>query len=93
MGFAGGDPHQLEVVGKGLGALSSDLAGDATQIARQGKLAGAAAGDGHVADLAESALAAIGGVVVAAATVVQGLAEGSTTAGAQLLQATGAVPR
>ncbi|KQR17331.1 hypothetical protein [Cellulomonas sp. Leaf334] len=44
------------------------------------------AGDGQVAAAAESALAAIGGVVVATAAIVQGLADGSTTAREQLLR-------
>lgn len=92
MGFAGGDPQALGVVATGLDQLSTDLAGDAAEIARQGKLAAGAAGDGQVADVAESALAAIGGVVVATAAIVQGLADGSTTAGGQLVRATGMVP-
>jgi hypothetical protein len=93
MGFAGGDPHALADVAAGLSRLSADLTGDAAEIVRQGKQAAGAAGDGQVADLAESALAAIGGVVVATATIVQGLADGSTTAGTQLRQATGMVPQ
>lgn len=93
MGFAGGDPLGLEDVATELGRVSSDLAGDASEIARQGRQAAGAAGDGQVAELAESALAAIGGVAVATAAIVQGLADGSTTAGSQLRQATGTVSR
>ena len=93
MAFAGGDPQALGVVATALDTLSSDLAGDAVEIARQGRLAAAAAGDGSVADLVETALAAIGGVVVATATIVQGLGDGSRTAGSQLWQATGMVPQ
>lgn len=93
MGFSGGDPQVLHGAANGLGDLSSDLAADATQLAVQGKAAAAHAGDGCVADLAESALAAIGGVVIATSTIVQGLSAGSTTAGSQLSSATGAMPR
>jgi len=93
MGFAGGDPRELQQVSTGLSTLSSHLAGDATEIARQGRSAAAHAGDPQVADLAETALAAIGGVVVATAAIVQGLSEGATTAGTQLRRATGQVPQ
>lgn len=93
MAFAGGDPFTLDVVATGLQQLSSDLAGDAAEIACQGKLAAGAAGDGSVADLVETALAAIGGVVVATATIVHGLGDGSKTAGSQLWHATGMVPQ
>lgn len=91
MGFAGGDPRELQTISTGLSTLASDLSGDATEIARQGRSAAAHAGDGQVADLAETALAAIGGVVVAAAAIAQGLAQGTTTAGTQLRRATGQV--
>ncbi|WP_148076651.1 hypothetical protein [Cellulomonas sp. PhB150] len=77
----------------GLDHLSADLSRDASQVATQGKSAASAAGDAQVADLAETALAAIGGVVLATATIVQGLSEGSSTAGTQLRRATGMVPQ
>lgn len=93
MGFAGGDPQALASVALGLGHLSSDLAADATQMAALGKDAAAHAGDGQLADLAETALAALGGVVVATAAIVEGLSMGSTTAGSQLRRATGMVPQ
>ena len=93
MGFAGGDPQQLATASRGLGHLADDLATDATAIARHGRDAASAAGDGQVADAAETALAAIGGAVLATATVVRGLGDGATTAGTQLHQATGTGPR
>lgn len=93
MGFAGGDPQALATASRGLATLSDDLATDATAIARHGREAAAVAGDAQVADAAETALAAVGGAVVATATVVRGLADGATTAQTQLQQATGAGPR
>ena len=44
-----------------------------------------------MAEAAETALAAIGGAVVATAAVVGGLSEGTTTAQTQLQRATGPV--
>lgn len=93
MGFAGGDPARLSSASRGLDTLAADLAGDASTIARQGADAAASAGDPQVAELAETALAAIGGAVVATAAVVQGLADGATTAGTQLRRATGVQAR
>jgi len=93
LGFAGGDPHALSAASQGLDALSSDLTQDATELVKHGKSAASHAGDGQVADLAETALAAIGGVLVGTATIVEGLSKGATTAGSQLRRATGMVPQ
>ncbi|WP_029289757.1 hypothetical protein [Cellulomonas sp. HZM] len=89
MGFAGGDPGALSSAAQDLEHLSSDLARDAVEVARYGRSAAADAGDAQVAELAETALAAIGGVLVGTSTIVEGLAQGSTTAGTQLRRATG----
>lgn len=89
MAFAGGDPTDLRAVAVTLTTLSGDLTADALAMASQGRSAAADAGDGQVADLAETALAALGGAVLATATLVSGLAQGSTTAADQLVTATG----
>lgn len=89
MGFAGGQPAQLQEVSGTLSALSEDLTADAVAATAQGKAAASHAGDAQVAGLAETALAAIGGAVMATATLVGGLADGATTAADQLVTATG----
>ncbi|WP_337059730.1 hypothetical protein [Kineococcus sp. G2] len=89
MSFAGGDPIQLQVASAGLRALSEDLVGDALALTAQGRSAAALAGDGTVASLVETALAAVGGAVLATSALVSGLSQGATTAGDQLQRATG----
>lgn len=89
MAFAGGRPTELRDVSRTLSTLSGDLSADALAVKAEGHAAAGAAGDGHVADLAETVLAALGGAVMATATLVGGLADGSTTAADQLLTATG----
>ncbi|NAZ83919.1 hypothetical protein GTR02_19080 [Kineococcus sp. R8] len=89
MTFAGGNPDQLQETATALDTLSQDLTGDALALTGQGRSAGACAGDATVAGLAETALAAVGGAVLATATVVAGLSQGATTAGGQLETATG----
>ena len=92
MAFAGGDPSRLRAASRSLSTLSEDLTGDALTATGQGREAASAAGDAQVAQLAETALAAVGGALMATAALVSGLSEGSTTASDQLLTATG-VPR
>jgi len=89
MPFAGGDPDELQDTASALEALSQDLTGDALAVAAQGRAAAASAGDPGVADLVETALAAAGGAAVATAALVSGLSRGATTAGGQLVRATG----
>ena len=89
MPFAGGDPDELQDAATALEALSQDLTGDALTVAAQGRAAAAAAGDPGVADLVETALAAVGGAAVATASLLGGLSRGATTAGGQLVRATG----
>ncbi|SFJ62611.1 hypothetical protein [Cellulomonas sp. KH9] len=89
MAFAGGDPARLRAASRALGTLAEGLTDDALAARDRGREAAAAAGDGHIAQLAESALAAVGGALVATAVVVSGLAQGTTTASDQLVGATG----
>ena len=93
MGFAGGDPQQLSDAAGSLDTLSGDLSSDALAISAQGKLAARHVGEGQIVDLAEAVLAAVGGAVVATATVVAGLSQGSRMAADQLVRATSGVPQ
>lgn len=89
MAYAGGDPDALAATSTQLGGLAGDLAGDAVAVKGQGGAAAAAVGDGGLAALAETALAAVGGAVVATSTLVAGLSRAASTAGDQLDVATG----
>lgn len=88
MGISGGDPAALAGASTSLGDVSTDLAGDACTVAGLGKQAAGAA-PGRVGHLADTALAAIGGALTAAATLAEGLSQGASTAGDQLVKATG----
>lgn len=88
MGFSGGDPTALSSCSGRLGDLSVDLAGDAAHPARLADRAGGAAPD-HVGELAETALAALGGSLVGASTLAAALSPGAAVAADQLVKATG----
>lgn len=88
MAYTGGDPAVLDGAAVGLGHAVVDLAGDATAVAGIGPMAAGAA-PGSVGQLAEEALAAVGGVLAGVATLAEALAQSVTVASDQLVRAMG----